>query len=45
LIDHGDSSFPRVPGPHAGIGRVHAEAPPGTAHSGSSLITLNAREV
>jgi protoheme IX farnesyltransferase len=44
LIDHGDTSFPRVPGPHAG-GRVHAEALPGTAHSGSSLITLNAREV
>jgi heme o synthase len=45
LIDHGGGSFPPVPGPHAGIGRGHAEAQPGAAHSGSGLITLSAREV
>jgi heme o synthase len=45
LIDHGGGSFPRVHGPHAGVGRMHAEALPGAAHSGSALITLSAREV
>jgi protoheme IX farnesyltransferase len=45
LIDHGGGSFPRVHGTHAGIGQMHAEALPGAAHSGSGLITLNAREV
>ncbi len=45
LIDHGGGSFPPYPGPHAGIGRGHAEAQPGAAHSGSGLITLSAREV
>ena len=45
LIDHAGGSFPRVPCPHAGIGQVRAEALPGAAYSGSSFITLSAREV
>jgi protoheme IX farnesyltransferase len=45
LIDHGGSSFPRVPAPQSGIGWAHAEAVQGAAHSGSGLIILSTREV
>jgi protoheme IX farnesyltransferase len=45
LIDHVGGSLPRGLAPHAGIGRGHAKAVQGAAHSGSGLITLDAREV
>jgi heme o synthase len=45
LVDHGGSSVPHGPAPHAGIARAYAEALPRPAHCGSGFVTLRTREV